>query len=167
MVMINSSKQVTQNEDEKQDLYESLIQLVGCLHRQLHDVLKYELDRVGHYQINAAQAMLLFNMREHSISVTELRERGQYQGSNISYNLKKLVEQGFITSETSKHDRRTQMVTLTDKGMMIKASIDSLFQRQYDNMIATSMVAGQDFEVVLKKLGRLNRFWEDQIKYRL
>ena len=74
--------------------YLDSLALVERLHRLLLDVIKDEFERVGVLEINAVQALLLFNIGDHEVTAGELKSRGYYQGSNVSYNLKKLVETG-------------------------------------------------------------------------
>jgi DNA-binding MarR family transcriptional regulator len=72
--------------------YLETLNLVERLHRQLLDVIKDELDRRDEREINSVQALLLFNVGDQELTAGELRTRGHYLGSNVSYNLKKLVE---------------------------------------------------------------------------
>ena len=77
-------------QDYLKDYLESLA-LVERLHRLLLDVIKDEFERLGVLEINAVQALLLFNIADNEVTAGELRSRGYYQGSNVSYNLKKYV----------------------------------------------------------------------------
>src|ERR671916_3266121 len=70
--------------------------LVERLHRRLLDVIKDEFDRKGRSDINSVQALLLYNIGDGERTASELRKRGYYLGSNVSYNLKKLVDLGYI-----------------------------------------------------------------------
>src|SRR5271169_848954 len=76
--------------------YLEVLNLVERLHRRLLDVIKDELDRRGRIDINAVQALLLYNIGDDELTAGDLRTRGYYLGSNVSYNLKKLVEMGFL-----------------------------------------------------------------------
>jgi DNA-binding MarR family transcriptional regulator len=100
-------------------LYMESLQLVERLHRRLLDVIKDEFDRNGRSDINAIQALLLFNIGNAELTAGELRSRGYYLGSNVSYNLKKLVDLGFINHQRSRIDRRSVRVSLTPKGQAI------------------------------------------------
>ena len=71
--------------------YLEALSLVERLHRLLLDVIKDEFERVGVLEINAVQALLLFNIGDNEVTAGELKSRGYYQGSNVSYNLKKYV----------------------------------------------------------------------------
>jgi len=147
--------------------YLECLNLVERLHRQLLDVIKDELDRRGERVVNSVQALLLFNIGDQELTAGELRTRGHYLGSNVSYNLKKLVESGYIHHERSDVDRRSVHVRLTDKGMEIREAVASLFDRHLDSIEAVGNVTADNFEVLNVSLRRLERFWLDQVRYRL
>src|SRR5947207_15792280 len=102
-------------------LYLEALSLIERLHRQLLDVIKDELDRRDEREINSVQALLLFNVGDQELTAGELRTRGHYLGSNVSYNLKKLVEGGYIHHERSESDRRSVLVSLTCKAEVVHA----------------------------------------------
>jgi DNA-binding MarR family transcriptional regulator len=147
--------------------YLECLNLVERLHRQLLDVIKDELDRRGERVVNSVQALLLFNIGDQELTAGELRTRGHYLGSNVSYNLKKLVESGYIHHERSDVDRRSVHVSLTEKGSEIREVVAKLFERHLDSIEAVGNVTGQDFEDLNVSLRRLERFWLDQVRYRL
>ena len=105
-----------EEEQGLQPLYLEALRLVERLHRRLLDVIKDEFDRAGRTDVNAVQALLLFNIGDSELTAGELRTRGYYLGSNVSYNLKKLVEMGFLDHQRSRVDRRSVRIKLTDKG---------------------------------------------------
>jgi len=156
--------------DEGQKLrprYLESLNLVERLHRQLLDVIKDELDRRGERVVNSVQALLLFNIGDQELTAGELRTRGHYLGSNVSYNLKKLVESGYINHERSDVDRRSVHVSLTEKGNQIRDIVVKLFDRHLESIEAVGNVTAQDFENMNVSLRRLERFWLDQVRYRL
>jgi DNA-binding MarR family transcriptional regulator len=156
--------------DESQLLqprYLECLNLVERLHRQLLDVIKDELDRRGERIINSVQALLLFNIGDQELTAGELRTRGHYLGSNVSYNLKKLVESGYIHHERSDVDRRSVHVSLTDKGLEIRQAVAKLFDRHLESIEAVGNVTADNFEDLNTSLRRLERFWLDQVRYRL
>ena len=153
--------------DSLRPRYLESLNLVERLHRQLLDVIKDELDRRGERVVNSVQALLLFNIGDQELTAGELRTRGHYLGSNVSYNLKKLVESGYIHHERSDVDRRSVHVSLTDKGREIRDVVTKLFDRHLESIEAVGNVNGQDFEDLNTSLRRLERFWLDQVRYRL
>src|SRR4051812_41068576 len=93
-------------------VYLEAIHLAERLHRQFLDVVQTELNQQGIEDINNVQALILFNIRDEELTVGELTNRGYYLGSNVSYNLRKLGEPGYIVQERSPHDRRSVRVRL-------------------------------------------------------
>jgi DNA-binding MarR family transcriptional regulator len=160
----------TEQRDETQMLrprYLECLNLVERLHRQLLDVIKDELDRRGERVVNSVQALLLFNIGDQELTAGELRTRGHYLGSNVSYNLKKLVESGYIHHERSDVDRRSVHVSLTEKGTEIRETVAKLFGRHLESIEAVGNVTADNFEDLNTSLRRLERFWLDQVRYRL
>lgn len=143
------------------------LRLVERLHRQLLDVIKDELDRQGRSDINSVQALLMFNIGDDVLTAGELRTRGHYLGSNVSYNLKKLVEAGYIRHERSDSDRRAVRVSLSEDGHAVRAILDELFSRQLAALEPVARLDASAFADVNDALMRLERFWGDHIRYRL
>ncbi|WP_407051685.1 transcriptional regulator LdtR [Methyloraptor flagellatus] len=148
-------------------LYLEALTLVERLHRRLLDVIKDEFDRMGRDDVNSVQALLLFNIGGAELTAGELRTRGYYLGSNVSYNLKKLVEGGYVKHERSRIDRRSVRVSLTDKGREIATVIDRLYERHIRSIEQVGGIGPGEFKTLNKSLHRLERFWTDQILYRL
>src|SRR3984885_3837006 len=147
--------------------YMEMLNLIERLHRQLLDVIKDELDRRDEREINSVQALLLFNVGDQELSAGELRTRGHYLGSNVSYNLKKLVEAGYIHHERSEIDRRSVLVRLTRKGEAVREMLHVLFDRHLASLEAVGNVGETDLEGLNTTLKRLERFWIDQVRFRL
>jgi DNA-binding MarR family transcriptional regulator len=152
---------------ELKALYMETLQLVERLHRRLLDVVKDEFDRAGRTDINAVQALLLFNIGDSVLTAGELRTRGFYLGSNVSYNLKKLVDLGFIDHKRSRVDRRAVRVQLTPAGMEIAVKVADLYDRHIGSIDKVGGLDEQEFQKLNKAMQRLDRFWNDQIQYRL
>src|SRR3974390_1965284 len=108
--------------------YLEALTLVERLHRRLHDVIKDEIDRRRRADINSFQALLLYNIGDKELTAGELRTRGYYLGSNVSYNLKKLVEMGFLDHQRSRVDRRSVRIKLTDKGVDVRDTVQPPYQ---------------------------------------
>jgi DNA-binding MarR family transcriptional regulator len=147
--------------------YLETLGLIERLHRQLLDVIKDELDRRDEREINSVQALLLFNVGDQELTAGELRTRGHYLGSNVSYNLKKLVDTGYIHHERSAVDRRSVLVRLTKKGETVRAMLVELFNRHLLSLQAVGNVDAGDLEGTNVALRRLERFWIDQVRFRL
>jgi len=148
-------------------LYLEALTLVERLHRRLLDVIKDEFDRRGRSDINSVQALLLYNIGDKELTAGELRTRGYYLGSNVSYNLKKLVEMGFLDHQRSRVDRRSVRIKLTDKGIEVRDAVEQLYQKHVRTVEQVGGISNDEFAALNKALHRLERFWTDQILYRL
>ena len=153
--------------DQIRPLYLEALTLVERLHRRLLDVIKDEFDRRGRSDINSVQALLLYNIGDKELTAGELRTRGYYLGSNVSYNLKKLVEMGFLDHQRSRVDRRSVRIRLTDKGADVRDIVEQLYQKHVRTVEQVGGISGDEFAALNKALHRLERFWTDQILYRL
>ena len=172
---MNNSRQAVKPaaniEDDRKDAIRSLylesLQLVERLHRRLLDVVKDEFDRNGRSDINAVQALLLFNIGSSELTAGELRTRGYYLGSNVSYNVKKLVELGFINHQRSRVDRRSVRISLTPKGVEIADVVARLYDRHIGSIEQVGGIGSDEFQQMNRALQRLDRFWNDSIAYRM
>jgi DNA-binding MarR family transcriptional regulator len=143
------------------------LKLVERLHRLLLDVIKDEFERLGRADVNSVQALLLYNIGDAELTAGELTSRGYYLGSNVSYNLKKLVDAGYINHQRSTTDRRSVRVRLTEKGQEVCKVVSGLYQRQLKSLQQVGGIAADDLETLNKALIKLERFWTDQIRYQL
>ncbi|WP_306118603.1 MULTISPECIES: winged helix DNA-binding protein [unclassified Roseitalea] len=148
-------------------LYLEALQLVERLHRRLQDVVKDEFDRSGRDDINAVQAILLFNIGDSELTAGELRSRGYYLGSNVSYNVKKLAQDGFIHHKKSSSDRRAVRISLTEKGREVAETVERLYERHIASIEAVGGIDVDEFKTMNRAMQRLDRFWNDTILYRL
>src|SRR6201991_2409266 len=153
--------------EELKTPYLEALTLVERLHRRLLDVIKDEFDRRGRSDINSVQALLLFNIGGSELTAGELRTRGYYLGSNVSYNLKKLVEMGYLDHQRSRVDRRSVRIKLTDKGQAVRDIIQALYHKHVRTVEQVGGINAVEFQGLNKALQRLERFWTDQILYRL
>ena len=146
--------------------YFDTIGLIERLHRYFLEVLKTALDRRAFLDINNVQALILYNIGNDELTVGELTARGYYLGSNVSYNLKKMVESGYLVQERSTHDRRSVRVRLTEKGRKFLEIIAKLFEQHVKNLGRANLdeVGIASTNEVLK---RLERFWLNAQQYDL
>src|SRR5262245_2229471 len=147
--------------------YVGVLSLVERLHRHLLDVINDEFDRRGRSEINAVQALLLYNIGARELTAGELRTRGYYLGANVSYTLKKLVDMGFLDYQRSPDDRRSVRIKLTAKGAEIQNILETLYQKHVRTVEQLGGISADDFVTLNASLHRLERFWTDQIMYRL
>lgn len=145
--------------------YLDMLGLVERLHRLMLDVIKDEFERLGIEEVNPVQGLLLFNIGENEVSAGELKTRGFYQGSNVSYNLKKLVEAGYMHHQRSEVDRRSVRVRLTEKGRKLRTMIGDLFARHAALMQRRAVMDLVMLDGIALGLKRTERFWMEQIRY--
>ena len=140
------------------DHYLQVISLIERLHRQFLEVVKLELDKLPVPDVNNVQALMLFNMGDAEISVGELTSRGYYLGSNVSYNVKKLSESGYLVQERSAHDRRSIRVRLTPKGRMLRNRLSEMLDRHIE-MLPQTQLSDTDLQRAAATLQQFERFW--------
>ncbi len=143
--------------------YFELTHLIERLHRRFLDVLRAELDRLGVDDINAVQSLILTNVNSEEITVRDLIKRGYYLGSNASYNVKKLVEAGYLEQERSPHDRRSVRIRLSPKGLDLCEKINRLQDAHGAALMAGP--DGCDLESACRTLRRLERRWSDYVQF--
>ena len=145
-------------------VYLDTILLIERLHRQFLEVVKAELDRLGIEDITNVQALILSHIGEEELTVGELTYRGYYQGSNVSYNVKKMVENGYLKQERSAHDRRTVRVSVSEKGLEICGLISVLYDRHI-GQLADGPIEEDAMQSTNEALRRLERFWAHELAY--
>jgi DNA-binding MarR family transcriptional regulator len=153
--------------NEVRPAYLEALTLVERLHRRLLDVIKDEFDRRGRSDINSVQALLLYNIGDKELTAGELRTRGYYLGSNVSYNVKKLVEMGYLHHTRSRVDRRSVRISLTESGAVVHSVVATLYEKHVRTVEQIGGIPADDFLRMNAALTRLERFWTDQIRYRL
>jgi DNA-binding MarR family transcriptional regulator len=148
-------------------VYLEALTLVERLHRRLLDVIKDEFDRRGRADVNSVQALLLYNIGDKELTAGELRTRGYYLGSNVSYNVKKLVEMGYLHHQRSRIDRRSVRISLTPSGREVHDIVKTLYDKHVRTVEQIGGISPDEFKRVNAALIRLERFWTDHIRYRL
>ena len=138
---------------------------VERLHRLLLDVIKDEFERVGMIEIYPVQALLIFNIADDEVTAGELKSRGYYQGSNVSYNLKKLVGMGFMHHERCRANRRSVRVRLTGKGQHVRELVNELFEGHANVLQWEGVLHGTGVEDINEALRRMKQYWGKQIRF--
>jgi DNA-binding MarR family transcriptional regulator len=155
----------SQNTEAKvKNTYLVTIRLIERLHRRFLDVIKTELDRLGVEDINNVQVLILSNIAEEQLTVSELTARGYYLGSNVSYNLKKLVDHGYLRQERSAHDRRMTRIRLSPKGLALIEKIHRLYQKNADDL-ESGVVSREQLQQVNATLTAIERYWSSLISF--
>ncbi|MBQ7674069.1 MAG: winged helix DNA-binding protein [Alphaproteobacteria bacterium] len=141
----------------KEDYLEA-VSLIERLHRRYLEVIKAELDAMKVDDINNVQALVLYNLGNDQISIGELTTKGCYLGSNVSYNLKKMLQSGYVEQMTSKNDRRSYIIKLTSKGMSLCRKLDTALDRHVSSLKDQGIGDMGDF---VKTLQKLELFWSN------
>lgn len=144
--------------------YYQTIVLIERLHRHFLEVVKAELDRQGVQDINNVQSLILYNIGTEELTVGELTARGYYLGSNVSYNVKKMVENGYLVQERSMHDRRSVRLRLTDKGLELRKQLGEMFERHVSALDNAEM-DDESLGRINESLLRLERFWSGRVGF--
>ena len=160
-----SDRQMSATDTLFMSSYLDSLTLVERLHRLLLDVIKDEFERVGIQEINPVQALLLFNVGDNEVTAGELKSRGYYQGSNVSYNLKKLVENGYMHHRRSEIDRRSVRVSLTEQGREVRLVVARLFATHAAGLVSRGVVDQKGMDDITTALRRIERYWTEQIRY--
>jgi DNA-binding MarR family transcriptional regulator len=148
-----------------QEAYNTIVHMLERLHRHFLDVLRAELRRMNVNDINAVQALLLSNIGDQDVVIRDLKDRGYYHGSNVSYNIKKLTEFGYINQERAEHDRRATQLRLTKKGMDLCHAIRDLQKRLAESLNSTAGASENELRQADEVLQKLERTWTDHIRY--
>jgi DNA-binding MarR family transcriptional regulator len=145
-------------------VYTDLGRVMESITRRFLDVLRMELARIGVTDLSPTQALMLLHIGTEELSVRDLLERGYYLGSNASYNLKHLVEAGYVDRSPSQRDRRAARLKLSDRGLATCEALKKLEAMRADSLLRTDS-DGADFETTYRTLRRLERAWTDLIRY--
>lgn len=147
------------------DAYLESLQLLERMHRLMLDLVKDEFERLRQGDLTPVQAMILYNLGGAEVSAGELRSRGMYQGSNVSYNLKKLVAMGYVHHERCDLDRRSVRVRLTAEGQTVRDMVQQLFLRHAEGLAMSGVLEDPPLDQVNLQCRRIERFWSEQIRY--
>ncbi len=153
----------SRQEEMIKNVYLETMLLIERLHRRFLDVIKTELDRQRISDINNVQTLILYNIGDEELTIGELTNRGYYLGSNVSYNVKKLTENGYLVQERSPHDKRSSRVKLSDKGMTLCGSIDELYLRHVQQLLASELDI-TSLSRINSTLRHLENFWSQYIQ---
>lgn len=167
MDMTNNALASQETAESTADYFLKSLSLLEQAHRRLHDVVKDDLERGGERSLTGVQALLLYEIGDTETPASALRARGAFAGTSLSYNLKKLQEGGYLVQRRSNADKRTVHLKLTDRGLRVRDRVSAMFDKQAAALEPTASVRTDDLSQLNKALSRLERFWSDQIRYRL
>ncbi len=137
--------------------YLETVQLMERLHKQFLELIQGELDESRTDDINSVQALIVHAIGAEEVLIGDLIQRGYYLGTNVSYNVRRLIETGYLAQARSEHDRRAVKIRLTDKGAALSARLDQAFEGHVRQLDGAAMLAplAQASDVLRK----LSGFW--------
>ena len=163
--VFDNSDKVKSDPNARTDYLEA-IRLIERLHRQFLEVVKTDLDGRGIVDINNIQALILFNIGDSELTVGELTNRGYYLGSNVSYNVKKMVDNNYLIQERSAHDKRSMRIRPSGKGLDLCEQISNMFDR-HSVALGESTFNSGDIGIASASYKQLERFWAGLLNYNL
>lgn len=141
-----------------------LARMVERASRRFLDYLRLELTKLGVDDISPSQVMVLFTIGSGEIAVRDLLDRGHYVGSNASYNLKQLVESGYLERGASPRDRRLARISLSPKGQLLVERLKLVDETsQFGQGLDIDLDA--DLQTTHDTLRRLEQWWGDALRY--
>jgi DNA-binding MarR family transcriptional regulator len=141
-----------------------LVRVVERVHRRYLDLFRLDLGRLGIDDLSPSQVMMLFTIGNDELSVRDLIDRGYYLGSNASYNLKRLVETGYVDRNASERDRRSARIRLSQKGQELCEAVRKL-DESYQRLVARNAEEARELEVAFRTLRRLEQAWTSSLRY--
>lgn len=141
-----------------------LVRLVERVHRRFLDLFRIDLTRLGTEDLSPSQVMMLFTIGDDELTVRDLVERGYYQGSNASYNLKRLVNAGYVERNASLRDRRSARIKLSEKGRSLCELVRKI-DKAYQDLVASNEQDMRDLETTFRTLRRLEDVWSSALRY--
>lgn len=141
-----------------------LARVIERVSRRFLDYLRLELGKLGIDDISPSQVMVLLTIGQGEIAVRDLLDRGHYGGSNASYNLKQLVESGYLERSASPRDRRLARISLSLKGQMLCEKLRLLDETSHFGPRAEN---GHEADLLTTHdtLRRLELWWNDSLRY--
>lgn len=144
--------------------FHDVARIIERMQRRFLDVVRVELERRGADDLSPVQALMLMLIADDELSVRDLMERGYYLGSNASYNLKNLVESGYVDRAASQRDRRSARLRLSAKGQRLYQELLRLEVAQAEALVRND-ADREDLATTYRMLRRLERVWSDLVRY--
>jgi DNA-binding MarR family transcriptional regulator len=137
--------------------YMESVRLIEQLHRRYLEVVQTELKSQGVDDINNVQALMILHIGMSELAVTDLLKRGYYLASNVSYNVRKLAEAGYLLQERSTSDRRSIRLRLTDKGITLYDRLSDMIDRQV--LALSDVTSYRDLQTASQTFRQMGDFW--------
>lgn len=93
------------------------------LHRRYLDVIQVVLSERDIDDVNPVQALMIADIGDGEVALRDLIDRGNYLANAATYNIRKLVELGYVEQGRSARDRRVGKVKLTGMGLALRRQL--------------------------------------------
>lgn len=143
------------NKTQPGDDYFGLMAQIQRIHRHYMDLIKQGLTEARAQSLTSAQGLLICKLGDGPLTVGRLSSRCYHLGSSLTYNLKKLVNAGYIEQIPFPHDRRSSLVSLTSKGRVLRAHLIAVQCRH----AARLPVSAEEFGEMRYTLAHLESVW--------
>ena len=138
--------------------------LSESVYRTFLDLIKYELDSAGIIDINPIQAAVLLNIvNADQIAKGDVLKKGYYMGSNASYNLNKMKENGYIDQIQSEFDKRISYLRLTDKGVRLSDSLNEKISSHSQSIESNTSEKTTNIGKLITQLRSVENHWKKTI----
>src|SRR5271170_6696352 len=137
--------------------YMESVRLIEQLHRRYLEVVQSELKTQGVADINNVQALMILHIGTDELAVTDLLKRGYYLASNVSYNVHKLAEAGYLLQVRSTADRRSIRLRLTDRGRQLYEQLSGMIDRQVTAL--SDVTSPKELHAAAETFRDLGDFW--------
>jgi DNA-binding MarR family transcriptional regulator len=147
----------TENSFEKNYHYLRIFSLSENLNHTFLQSLKRNLVKNKINDINSIQCLILYNIGTKKINVSDIKNQNYYIGSNVTYNLQKMIENNYLIKEKSLLDGRNQEIKLSKKGLSLYMQLNQIFS-EWNKNIKNNGFSEKDIEEGEKALLRLKAY---------
>jgi DNA-binding MarR family transcriptional regulator len=144
-----------------------LLRVLERAHRQMMETVSAELERADVMDVNAVQALLLYHMGDAPLTAAEIKTSGRYLGSNVTYNLRKLIEAGRLSETRGPGGKGAPRFAPTASGAQVREIVGGLFERQASSLKPLCSMDDGDVRQATAALSKLERYWTDQVRFRM
>lgn len=137
--------------------YYNVFVMMEKMHRLFLDVIRVYLCKKNVRDINNVQALLIYNIGHQKLTVGDLTSQGYYLGTNVSYNLRKTIENGYVIQTPCSYDRRSSEVNLSEKGLELLKVMGEIFE-EHTTKLSENNIDDQKIEDLYFTLNRIETY---------
>lgn len=139
--------------------FTQILHSVEMLHHRFLDVISAELGRRDK-ALSSVQALILCHASETPISLGQLQALGQYEGTNLTYNISKLAEGGYVKLSRPQWDKRSSLIELTEEGRQVAQVILCALDIHADSLAGIG-ISAQELLLLTRALKDINHLWSN------